>query len=271
MAWSRGAVRLAAVVAWLTAGAASAEVATDGTLGRKVTLGGRNVTVGAGLGQVRGKNLFHSFQRFDVPSKGSVTFTGPKGLDNVISRVTGGEASRIDGTLASKVPGADVYLVNPSGIVFGPGATLDVPGSFHASTADELRFRDGAKFSAKEPTGGTLSVAAPEAFGFLGGQPGRITVDRGALAVPDGKALSLVGGDVTVAGGGTDAVTNAPLISSLVAGTGQATIAAVGTGPTLVDAATGSVTGRKAGGTVRLTSGASVSANGDGGGTVRIS
>lgn len=179
---------------------ASADVATDGTVGRKVRLGGRNAEVGAELGQVRGRNLFHSFERFDVPAKGSVTFTGPRGLDNVISRVTGGKASRIDGTLASKVPGADVYLVNPSGIVFGPGARLDVPGSFHASTADELRFKDGGRFSAKDPTRGTLSVAAPESFGFLGGRPGAITVDRGVLAVGSGKQLSLVGGDVTVAG-----------------------------------------------------------------------
>src|SRR4051795_7625969 len=101
MARDRGFAGLGVIAAWLAAGAASAEVATDGTLGRKVTLGGRNVTVGADLGQVRGKNLFQSFQRFDVPSRGSVTFTGPKGLDNVISRVTGGRASAVDGTLAS--------------------------------------------------------------------------------------------------------------------------------------------------------------------------
>ena len=76
------------------------------------------------------------------------------------------------------MPGADLYLVNPSGIVFGPGARLDVPGSFHAATADELRFKDGARFSAREPAKGTLTVAAPESFGFLGGRPGAITVDR---------------------------------------------------------------------------------------------
>src|SRR4051794_9674637 len=188
---------LAALASWLSTGTALAEVATDGTLGRKVTLGGRNVTVGADLGQVRGKNLFQSFQRFDIPSKGRVTFTGPSGLNNVISRVTGGKPSDIDGTLASKVPGADFYFVNPSGVVFGPNARLDVPASFHASTADELRFKDGARFSARDPAASTLTVAAPESFGFLGGRPGAITVDRGVLAVPDGKALTLAGGDVT--------------------------------------------------------------------------
>src|SRR3712207_1294734 len=126
-------------------------------------------------------------------------FRSGQAIDNVISRVTGGEASRIDGTLASKVGKADVWLVNPSGIVFGPGARLDVPGSFHASTADEVGFGDGAVFSARDPSGSTLSVASPEAFGFLGGgRPGAITVDQSILAVPRGKSLSLVGGNITV-------------------------------------------------------------------------
>src|SRR5215217_300577 len=189
---------LTGIAAWPLA--AEAEVVTDGTLGRRVRLTGREVEVGADLGQVRGRNLFHSFERFGVERGGRVTFTGPRGFDNVISRVTGGEASRIDGTLASKVPGADVYLVNPSGIVFGPGARLDVPGSFHASTADEVRFGDGAAFSARDPSGSTLSVAAPEAFGFLGVGSGSITLDRGTLAVPAGHDLSMVGGDIMVVG-----------------------------------------------------------------------
>src|SRR5215208_5862857 len=196
------ACRLGALAAaLLSSTAALAEVSTDGTLGRRVRLTGRDVEVGADLGQVRGRNLFHSFERFGVERGGRVTFTGPSGLDNVISRVTGGEASRIDGTLASKVGKADVWLVNPSGIVFGPGARLDVPGSFHASTADEVRFSDGAAFSARDPSGSTLSVAAPASFGFLGGRPGPITVDQSILEVPTGEALSLVGGDVTVVGG----------------------------------------------------------------------
>src|SRR3712207_8778702 len=89
-------------------------------------------------------------------------FRSGQAIDNVISRVTGGEASRIDGTLASRVGKADVWLVNPSGIVFGPGARLDVPGSFHASTADEVRFEDGEVFSARDPGGSVLSVARPE-------------------------------------------------------------------------------------------------------------
>src|SRR5687767_13402545 len=84
-----------------------AEVATDGTLGAKVRLTGKAVKIPARLGQIRGQNLFHSFERFGVPTKGRVTFTGPDGLKNVIGRVIGGERSSIDGTLASRVRGAD--------------------------------------------------------------------------------------------------------------------------------------------------------------------
>src|SRR4051812_6724883 len=105
----RGLLTLTAMsAALLGPAAARAEVATDGTLGTKVRLTGKNVTVPARLGQIRGPNLFHSFERFGVPTKGRVTFTGPDGLENVIGRVTGGEPSSIDGTLASKIRGADL-------------------------------------------------------------------------------------------------------------------------------------------------------------------
>jgi filamentous hemagglutinin family protein len=174
---------------WPLAG--SAEVATDGTLGAVVRLTGRDVKVPARLGQRRGRNLFHSFERFGIETGNKVTFTGPDGLKNVISRVTGGAPSKIDGTLASTVRGADVWLLNPAGILFGPNARLDVKGSFHASTADELRFEDGKAFSALDPGGSVLSVVPPAAFGFLGAKPpGRIAVDQSVLEVKEGASLS---------------------------------------------------------------------------------
>jgi filamentous hemagglutinin family protein len=73
------------------------------------------MTIGAELGSTRGANLFHSFQRFDIPTGHSATFTGPDQIRNVIGRVTGGQTSNIDGTLRSTVGQADVYLINPSG------------------------------------------------------------------------------------------------------------------------------------------------------------
>ncbi len=155
-----------------------AQVVTDGTMGPAVVLGGPDVTVGADLGQTRGGNLFHSFQRFNVATGGRVAFTGPGGIRNVIGRVTGGERSAIDGILASEIEGADLYLINPAGILFGPNAQIDVKGSFHASTADQLNFADGAVFSALDTAGSTLTVAEPQSFGFLGANVGRIELQR---------------------------------------------------------------------------------------------
>jgi filamentous hemagglutinin family protein len=259
---------LLGAAAWLgSLGPAAAEVATDGTLGAKVKLTGKDVKVPARLGQVRGKNLFHSFARFGIETGGRVTFTGPDGLANVIGRVTGGEASSIDGTLASTVPGADLWLLNPAGILFGPNARLEVPGSFHASTADELRFADGAVFSALDAAGSVLSVAEPGAFGFLGSKPGAIAVDRSTLEVPKGEALSLVGGDVTITAGNKGAV-GGGAAGVVLAPSGQVTLAALG-GPGSTDVNTGEVTG-EASAAVRLTNQAVVSTIGDGGGTVRI-
>jgi filamentous hemagglutinin family protein len=250
--------------------AALADVATDGTLGAGEAHR-QNVEVGADLGQIRGRNLFHSFERFDVERGGRVTFTGPSGLDNVVSRVTGGEPSKIDGTLASRVPGADVYLVNPGGIVFGPGARLDIPGSFHASTADELRFSDGVAFSAADPGRGGLSVARPEAFGFLGGgrPPGAITVDRGVLEVPAGEVLSLVGGDVTVTGEPGSASAGAAQLGILWAPGGRLALSALGGGPGAAAVVTGELTDGAAVGRLRLAGRALVASSGDGGGVVR--
>jgi large exoprotein involved in heme utilization and adhesion len=144
--------------------------------------------------------------------------------------------------------------MNPAGILFGPHARLDVPGSFHASTADELRFADGKVFSALDLDGNVLSVAAPEAFGFLRAKPSGISVDQSVLEVNEGKALSLVGGDIDVTGGRLKAR------AGTVALAATRTAGEVGTGD---DVAPG-------GAEIRLTDGAVLETSGNGGGTVRI-
>jgi filamentous hemagglutinin family protein len=184
----------------LTTAPAQSGALTDGSLGPQVRLSG-DFEVGADLGTQRGANLFHSFERFSIATGESATFTGPDQIRNVISRVTGGAPWRIDGTLRSNIPDADFYFINPAGVLFGPNARLDVQGSFQVSTADELRFADGATFSASEPAASSLSVARPEAFGFLGGAPAHIGLDRGALFVASGETLALIGGPIFVLGG----------------------------------------------------------------------
>ena len=94
--------------------------------------------------------------------------------------------------------------------MFGPNATLDVQGSFHVSTADYLRLADGARFFARLSEQSTFSVAPPVAFGFLGPTPEPITVNGSALQVPRGETLSLVGGEITIAGNVVETAVNVP-------------------------------------------------------------
>ncbi len=175
------------------------EVILDGSLGPAVALNGPAYVVDADLGQINGSNLFHSFVTFDLSSAESATFTGPGSISNVLGRVTGGSVSNIDGAINMQIPGANLYLVNPSGIVFGPNATLNLSGSFHASTAAAIRLGENGSFDATNSGNSVLVSAPPSAFGFLD-QPGAISVNQSVLTVPKGKTLSLVAGNVTITG-----------------------------------------------------------------------
>ena len=113
------------------------------------------------MGQIRGPNLFHSFGEFNVRSGESATFTGPNAIANILGRVTLGNESIIDGLLRSEIPGANLFLLNPSGVIFGPNASLEVSGAFHVSTADYLGLEDGERFSAHLSETSVLSAAPP--------------------------------------------------------------------------------------------------------------
>ena len=206
-----------------------AEVVLDGTLGQKGSVSGPNYVITDKMGAQVGSNLFHSFETFNINTGESGTFTGPGGTQNVISRVTGGASSWIDGRLGCAIPGANLFLINPYGMMFGPNATLDVNGSFHASTADYLLLGDTGRFDAVNPEQSVLTVDPPSAFGFLDDTAAPIKVDGSYLKVPDGETLSLVGGDITLSnttlyapGGEIDLVS--------VASSGQVTFGSSGPG-----------------------------------------
>ena len=127
---------------------AGADVVTDGTVGPAVNVSGPDFLVDETLGTLSGDNLFHSFSVFDVYSGETVTFAGPVNVRNVVGRVTGGNLSTIDGGVINSISGADLWLINPAGMVFGSGAWLDVQGSVYVSTADGVRFADGTQFGA---------------------------------------------------------------------------------------------------------------------------
>jgi filamentous hemagglutinin family protein len=164
-------------------------VVTDGSVGPRLSLNG-NFEISQSLGARAGGNLFHSFARFSLERGESAHFTGDADISHVIARVTGGEASHIDGVLRSSVGKADFYFINPAGVVFGEHAQVEVPAAFHVSAADELRFAGGAKFSASQPEASRLSVLAPEAYGFLGDNHASIRLDHAELGAP-GQTISL--------------------------------------------------------------------------------
>jgi filamentous hemagglutinin family protein len=188
-------------VAWVVmTGAAAAQINTDGSVGPARPLAGPNFMIGADLGKQMGGNLFHSFNTFNLKTGESATFTGPSNVTNIIGRVSGNQASSVDGRIASSVPGANLFLLNPNGWVFGANASLDVKGSFHVSTADNLRFADGTRFEAKAGNGSSFTAAPPAAFGFLNPKPAAITLRETALSTPAGRDLSIVGGSVQATG-----------------------------------------------------------------------
>ena len=172
----------------------------DATLGTTVTRSGTVYSIAGGTRPGNGPNLFHSFDRFSVGTGDTATFTGANTITNILSRVTGGQRSDIDGTLRSEIGGANLYVLNPSGVVFGPNARLEVSGSFHVSTADVIRLADGGVFAADPAVPSLLTVAAPVAFGFLRENPAAITIQGSTLQVAPGQTLSVVGGDLAVGG-----------------------------------------------------------------------
>ncbi|MBC8017815.1 MAG: filamentous hemagglutinin N-terminal domain-containing protein [Verrucomicrobia bacterium] len=177
---------------------AQAGITLDGSVGPSGTLTGPNYSISDTVGTRTGNNLFHSFGTFTVGTGESATFSGPSGIANIIGRVTGGSPSSVDGLIRSTIDNANLYLINPSGLFFGPNASLDVRGSFHASTADYIKFSNGDNFYADRLLTCVLSVAEPASFGFLNASPASITVDQSTLQVPVGQTLTLAGGGVTL-------------------------------------------------------------------------
>ncbi len=179
---------------------AAGSVVTDNTLGAVRTINGPNYPITQTYGQIvggAGGNLFFSFGTFNIGTSETATFSSTTPVANVITRVTG-SASSIDGQIASTIGGANFFLIDPLGISFGPNASLNISGSFHASTADYVKLGSNGRFDATTPANSVLTSAPPSAFGFLNANPAPVTVSGSTLQMPDGQTLSLFGGGVTL-------------------------------------------------------------------------
>jgi filamentous hemagglutinin family protein len=170
-------------------------------------------------GEREGNNLFHSFREFSVPEGIEAVFENAPDIENIFTRITGESASAINGILRTQ-EGANFFLVNPNGIVFGENAQLDIGGSFIATTANSIQFEDGIEFIASQgQEKPILTVSVPIGLQFEGnngaitvnGQGNQITPDytstpttvedsANSLAVKPGNTLGLIGGDINTSG-----------------------------------------------------------------------
>ncbi|HEY9650170.1 MAG TPA: filamentous hemagglutinin N-terminal domain-containing protein, partial [Coleofasciculaceae cyanobacterium] len=175
------------------------QIAEDGTLStRVISADGLHFTITDG--DRAGGNLFHSFRQFSIPTGGSALFDNSLDVENIISRVTGGSVSQIDGLIRSN-GSANLFLLNPNGIIFGSNAQLDIGGSFVASTASAMTFADGSEFSATTASSSPLlTISVPIGLQY-GATPGGIQIQGATLVVQPDRTLALIGGDVTMVGG----------------------------------------------------------------------
>ncbi|XGV96132.1 MAG: filamentous hemagglutinin N-terminal domain-containing protein [Leptolyngbya sp. BL-A-14] len=159
-----------------------------------------------------GNNLFHSFQQFGLSPGQTVTFLSAPTIHNILGRITGGNASVINGIIQVSGSSANLFLVNPAGILFGPQARLNVPASFMATTADGVWMGHGW-FNATGPNAYAALTGNPESFAFLG--PVGAILNAGILTAPPGQTLTLLGGVVVNTGtlavpGGTITIAAVP-------------------------------------------------------------
>lgn len=157
-----------------------AQIVPDETSRSKVTSSSDSSQFLITGGSAESRNLFHSFDHFSLSAGQTAIFAPDAAIVNIVTRVTGTDASRIDGTIAVR-GNANLFFVNPNGIIFGQNAALTIAGSFFATTNPGWRFANGAN-SAKPPL---LTISAP-------------IVNTGNLTV--GEDLSIVAGTVSGSG-----------------------------------------------------------------------
>ena len=199
----------------------AAQIKTDGSTATQVK---GNVISPIGKGTVNNGNLFNSFNQFNVTTSGVVFSTGNSrvngaSINNIINRVTGDTPSSILGTIQSRqaFPNANVYLINPNGIVFGQNAQLNIGGSFYANTGTGLTFSNNQTLSV-DKTSTIFPSGNPQSIQFAVTQPAGI-INQGNLQVDIGKSITLTGG--TIINTGTLTAPGGNIALTSVAGNSQ--------------------------------------------------
>ncbi|MBW4662987.1 MAG: filamentous hemagglutinin N-terminal domain-containing protein [Chroococcus sp. CMT-3BRIN-NPC107] len=177
-----------------------------------VNLDGNQIDVSGGQLSSDRANLYHSFAQFGLSSEQIANFLSNPDIRNILARVTGGDASVINGLIQVSGGNSNLFLMNPAGIVFGANASLNVPAAFTATTATGIGI-DSNWFAATGTQDYATLVGTPNSFAFTSSQPGSI-INVGNLSVSQGQNLTLLGGTVVSSG-------------KLAAPGGQITIAAV--------------------------------------------
>ncbi|MBN3911434.1 MAG: CHAT domain-containing protein [Nostoc sp. NMS1] len=186
--------------------------AADGT-NTIVTPNGNRLDITGGTTSLDGANLFHSFQQFGISPEQIANFQASPALQNILGRITGGNASVINGLIQVTGGNANLFLMNPAGFIFGSNASLNVPGAFTVTTANGIGF-DSSWFNAIGVNDYAALVGNPNGFAFSMNQAGAIA-NAGNLAVGAGQNLTLLGGTVVNTGqisapGGQITVTSVP-------------------------------------------------------------
>jgi filamentous hemagglutinin family protein len=260
-----------------------AQISPDETLGSERSVITPNINIqGAAADQVdggaiRGSNLFHSFSEFNIKDGQRVYFSNPAGINNILGRVTGNNPSAILGILGVN-GNANLFFINPNGIIFGQNASLDLRGSFVASTANAIQFGNGTQFSAiTSQTTPLLTVAVPVGLQFGvnaasiqvqgNGQGQRLTselIDTNiGLRVQPNQTLALVGGNIALEGG-TLKTAGGRIELGSVTDSGLVSLTPIDSGFAL------GYSGISTFGNIQLSGGAVVDASGAGGGDIQV-
>lgn len=168
------------------------ELGANGT-GTVVTPQGNRFDINGGTQS--STNLFHSFEQFGLSEGQIANFLSNPEIRNILGRVVGGDPSIINGLIQVTGGNSNLFLMNPAGIVFGRGASLNVPASFTATTATGIGFAGNNWFNAFGKNNYQNLIGTPSIFAFDNAQPGSI-VNGGNLAVGEGQNLTLLGGNV---------------------------------------------------------------------------